>query len=55
MNNTNKSFIEYQLKAIGRKLEEIKQIKTSINNLKSVEEDCFKSLAVFIKNIEGEL
>lgn len=51
----NKQYIEHQLNTMSRKLHEIGQLQTSINDLQKVIDDNLKAINVFMKNIQGEL
>ena len=55
MKNTNKTFIEYQLKTMSRKLDEIERLQKDIVSLQKIIDDNHKAIKVFMKNIEGEL
>jgi len=51
----NKTFVEYQLKTMSRKLVEIGKLQEDIKSLQKIIDDNHKAIKVFMKNIEVEL
>ena len=55
MGHLKDSFIEYQIKTMSRKIDEIEKLQQNIHSLQMIIDDNHKAIKVFIKNIEGEL